>query len=758
MESGIVNISLNSISFSRLVGGAGSFDSDHQYYIVDVEDNTTWNLGTSSIPYSTSQTLVRNTDYWLFIGNRLYIDEQNWGSANNVIRYNFLDYNVSIWAYEPNWQCSEPTDCDPDTGIITQTCTDLGGKVPDKINSSICTIPTLFERYLGFEESYFTNVFTCQKTRNAFGCQTFLDTIATEYPVNWTVNAPLGTARAGLFLEHWPASGQTAIMDNFAMMIDRYASNGTRSLLLQYIPPGKPDEPVLNNLSLVECLNSTVGSFASIEHPYNSTLYIETNITFPGDFPEIRFDLKRCPEAVKQYDTLDWAFFTFNQSCGKLCYDSTVTCDRPIRGMWEFRLVGWHNTTDYDDHNFQWFNVAGTNQTSEVRDMNASTWSDGSMGVSTCHTINSTDVEPDGGGIFFNGTRINLNTSAIGGDRWFIIKNRTETSEISNPQYSGMNGFFNITLFNIPSNYSEVKLCSYNGSPPTWQLLIHDARIYTTHIDVLQFVDRRFPSLTDAPLEWTPQIVQIPQSDLQLSENGTFTIGFGVNPWNQYDTDYHCILLDNFRITVGETAFTEDTCISDCLAGTNIYRSSRWTGETCYTEFIPNHRNCQDEEEVDAFQRLKSNNTGFVTEDGHPWICINGRYLEWDLVRNELIKDELNSEICADLLARQQNESAIISDSLLYPIFGFSFGIWDFMLSAFMIGWYLVLIITGLFMYAGSRLGVKENWQVGYFSGIGTIIAFSLPEAGIFPFEFGFIVGFVGIVFFAYLWSKSGGS
>jgi hypothetical protein len=89
MESGIVNISLNSISFSRLVGGAGSFDSDHQYYIVDVEDNTTWNLGTSSIPYSTSQTLVRNTDYWLFIGNRLYIDEQNWGSANNVIRYNF---------------------------------------------------------------------------------------------------------------------------------------------------------------------------------------------------------------------------------------------------------------------------------------------------------------------------------------------------------------------------------------------------------------------------------------------------------------------------------------------------------------------------------------------------------------------------------------------------------------------------------------------------------------------------------------------
>ncbi len=549
MSSGSVNISVfERIGYIANSGlGGGTLQYQNQYYLWDTVTNTTQNLGTS-FPFSQSFNLIPDREYFLFIGTRYFIDDQNCGSGVTWgVVHNFTSYDITIDACQTNFICGEWSECQQ--GLQTRTCIDNSDcNAPNRVEERSCFDLPTFDLTLGFEDTIITNngVYIC--TKQFFTCFDVLSTINAEYPVNWTVFPDF--------------DGSGVARNNFVKMSSDTASVGSRSLKMWYIPP-KINEPVPSGSSTV-CGNATTGSFPEVTHPYNESLFISQNVTFTNPFPQIRYDVRKCNEPVLQYDyTGDLLGF----NCGKLCYAST--CNITPKGRYGVRVSRLAGNTISVFPTFSMFNETD-NVTSLVTDGNISTYAESTFepGFIVNSSIN----------IFQNGTRINflfnLSDSVTKNLCVYEIGTANQIGFVPINQANQIITF-NITLENITSPINGINLSSCFGANDL--VLMYEFNV--ENFVNLTTSDIVFDYIGFAPDTWDEGQIIHDLSNINLQPGLNYTISLSINPENQFDPETHCAYMDNFRVTFTELALPE--CVSECIAGSIDRRIASLSNGVC---------------------------------------------------------------------------------------------------------------------------------------------------------------------------------
>lgn len=312
--AGMVNITVNSITTS--VTGATGTSYTYDIELLDTVLNSTTALGTS-LPYSAAQILVPNRNYWLMIDKCGHgaVDFTT-GPAHATSAQ--ANYSISIYNYEPQWNCSE---CEDGYRI----CIDPLGKALPFIDSASCIVPSVsdiaFLNNLGFEASTGHLVSICGKDWVFGSCPDVLHNITADFPVNWTVSAS--------------ADNQGVYRENYmAITSEGGAKSGSKALKMWYIPI-KPSEPINDGSDGTICGNmSSSGRAPEVDTPYNSTLFVAANISFPSPFMDLRYSVKSCANVPIQYD---YTGDLFNINCGKLCVG--YSCNETPQGKYGIRLV-----------------------------------------------------------------------------------------------------------------------------------------------------------------------------------------------------------------------------------------------------------------------------------------------------------------------------------------------------------------------------------------------------------------------------------
>ncbi|MBU1613638.1 hypothetical protein KKC87_04425 [Patescibacteria group bacterium] len=221
--------------------------------------------------------------------------------------------------YEPDYLCGEYSECINSSQY--QTCVDQNGIAPDEFRFRSCfTIEAFEDEVIGFEDSDVVSFLECKK--HAFLCTASPEPINLELPVNWTV-----------LYRQVNDSGTFKPASRTAFMTSEEATNGFKSLFIQYIPP-KFDE-VQQNVGgghlPATCQNTSQGFVAQIYADLNGTGVV-TDITFPSTYSIFQWDIKKAETPYVQYEV--WNPFCSPQI---LCYG--IDCDEEPLGDYLFRLI-----------------------------------------------------------------------------------------------------------------------------------------------------------------------------------------------------------------------------------------------------------------------------------------------------------------------------------------------------------------------------------------------------------------------------------
>ncbi len=150
---------------------------------------------------------------------------------------------------------------------------------------------------------------------------------------------------------------------------------------------------------------------------------------------------------------------------------------------------------------------------------------------------------------------------------------------------------------------------------------------------VLDFTDTAMNS-------WKEVIIDI--SNVGITPNHNYTLVLLVNPSNQFDPEAHCVYIDDFRVTITETALP--ACETFC-DGFNLLLASS-TGDVCSFQVIQNSPACApDQSTAEAF------------EDFQP-VCI-GTSLHFFNNVTGLWDQTENSDLCIEQISQAVNESKI---------------------------------------------------------------------------------------------------
>lgn len=308
MFTGNVNVTVNAWNID-LASTTGTVH-DYNIYLYDTVANTTASLGTTLGTYQ--QTLVPDRDYWLLLWDNMSAATTGAGGAT----YRSADYSVAIWAYSPAWSCTEWSECN--SSIESRVCTDPAGKVPNRIETQACDVisSVTWLNNLGFEDSRDQKASLCQVNS---GCAIAVFNITAEYPVNWTVVSTLDNS--------------SVARENYVTMTSEGGSReGTRSLKMWYIPPSMY-EPISDGSDGTACGNATTGRYPEVNTPYNNTMFVAANISFPSAFMDLRFSVKRCAGVPIRWDNLPWYCIL---TPSKSCYG---VCNATLYGKYGMRLV-----------------------------------------------------------------------------------------------------------------------------------------------------------------------------------------------------------------------------------------------------------------------------------------------------------------------------------------------------------------------------------------------------------------------------------
>lgn len=582
MYSGIVNISIADQEglLTGICNGAPPMAcTTNKIYIWDTVTGATTSIS-SSLPFTTEQYLIPNREYWLFIGSQCV--GATGGSGSCTAGFNHTDYNMTIWAYEPDFECGEWSDCSD--GIQTRLCIDPLGKVPNKIESRTCFVAPTVDIDLGFEDFYNQDVWICQKDYWLVTCTERLESIPAKYPVNWSViGSPIGEKN----------------LENFITVSQDWASKGSSSLKLWYYPP-KNEEPVAPT---PVCGNATTGRFAQITSAYNESLFIARNVSFESPYIQMRFDVKKCALPVVQYDYGTWF------ACGKKCYANN--CSVEPEGRYGIRITDDGITEECVYPTFAFYDESMNDETVNVTDGDINTYSEfTSVGGAL---VNSSTR------IFENGTFINFTLNVTGGilNLCLYDNNSIELTRFVLASADTLYDF-NYTFGNLTQPLYEINLVQCNAPSRNVRMRLFSIRnhVRTSRTNIiLDYYDQ-------ATIEKQNKILDF--SNLGLQTNHNYTIAIAVNPENVFDPNSHCIYLDDFSITFTDVELPD--CESYC-DGLTYYSAYFVETGICAFTIIPVSSNCITDPNV---QQAIDDNTNFEFED--EYYVWNNQTGEWETV------------------------------------------------------------------------------------------------------------------------------
>lgn len=315
MATGIVNISILETEF--VYSGDCLPNPDvYEAYIYDYSENST-QLIANSYPYSGQTTLTPDKNYWLLIGTQARASKVDVNVCS--IQYNHTDYNITIWAYEPDWVCGNWSECE--SGTKQRTCTDPSGKVPAKIEEEVCLVLPEEEILIGFENFTNQNQWVCDFWRNGLCANPFYPEGGSyyhgvyqrqpnrRYPNDWYYINPNVTDNT---------TGQYGFLYDFIDMTTSDSTQGELSLKMWYIPPKShlPDFSPVNDSYVICSANVTQGRTPAIGKDINtSEFWLYHNITALSPYMRLTFDSRTCLEPEKQhgkcwYDIFNHWYFT----------------------------------------------------------------------------------------------------------------------------------------------------------------------------------------------------------------------------------------------------------------------------------------------------------------------------------------------------------------------------------------------------------------------------------------------------------------
>lgn len=312
--AGVVNITMTSINpYSN--GSCTMSCGNQQIQIYDTVLNTTTDYSTT-LPANLELNLIEDRDYFLFIGTRC---TGTTGGSACYMGLNNTDYSISIYAYEPEWNCSDWTDCEDN--IQQRTCTDPLNRIPNRIETRACL--GTFDQVvnIGFEARTSYNVWNC---RYGLFCQlgAFLRDPARYYPTNWTVTQnPYATDNT---------TSQTGYLHDVLEVTNDDASDGSYSLKMWYIPPTwhlpVTTTEAYNNTQVICDANITQGRSPYVQRDLNeTTVWVSYNITAFSPYMSFSFDARKCDNVERQHGV---CFEIFGQPIigQENCYSYNGSC------------------------------------------------------------------------------------------------------------------------------------------------------------------------------------------------------------------------------------------------------------------------------------------------------------------------------------------------------------------------------------------------------------------------------------------------
>ncbi len=251
---------------------------------------------------------------WNLPENEIWVISQYWDFCGaGGLTFYAPEINLSVFVYKPAWVCGDWSDCVD--GYEHRVCTDPLGKVPDRLEYRVCVPVELQNLTLGFEDYYTeTDVMVCIPT-SFTSCTASDVSINVDRPLNWSIV-------------------ETANKQYFLSMTEDWASEGSRSLKMWYIPPAENEIKATG----VGCIDLDQGRFPQIYRGINDSFFISQNITFPASNMALSFDIVRCPENVQSYGQRATLFGIVN--CPEKCYGN---CSEYPLGKYLFDLIDIDN-------------------------------------------------------------------------------------------------------------------------------------------------------------------------------------------------------------------------------------------------------------------------------------------------------------------------------------------------------------------------------------------------------------------------------
>lgn len=223
--------------------------------------------------------------------------------------------NVTIDLGVADYECPDFGECID--GFKTRECIDKNGLQPNLIETIPCELIVLENVTLGFEDFVtLTDVKKCVPTW-LLGCGYSVSDITVDRPINWTV------------VEN------PAFRQNFVAMSQDWATEGSRSVKMWYIPPTQDDHP-FPTTPTESCNDLDNGLIPQIFTGVNDSTFLSFNVTFPAANMLIKYDTKRCDAPELKHSALK-DIFDFSILCPERCYASN--CSIEPRGRYVFNIV-----------------------------------------------------------------------------------------------------------------------------------------------------------------------------------------------------------------------------------------------------------------------------------------------------------------------------------------------------------------------------------------------------------------------------------
>lgn len=283
--------------------------------------------------FQESATVTWDQNFTTLEPDTTYVVETATYVVNPSAKYNFTVFKITTLDADPDWSCTDWSDCDDETDAQERTCSDNNGIVESYLEYRTCeAAPEEFDEsvYLGFRNITSIDVPICIPNWTVFGCVNYVVNKTVYVPANWDLISTETLGYSGNPDGHTPYRWQSWVdLSGFHFKM--------------WTKPPKPNEAWYNysGTNQWECINITSYSDAYVrKNVTNSTLSSEFNITFPADNMQFWFQVKKCPQQQYQYnynESITW----FGWNCGDLCYSSD--CADEVQGLYNFKLINRDN-------------------------------------------------------------------------------------------------------------------------------------------------------------------------------------------------------------------------------------------------------------------------------------------------------------------------------------------------------------------------------------------------------------------------------